>query len=753
MIITKNWINEWIDIEKYPLEEIAKTFNRIGLEVDRAFEFQAPKGVVVGEVKSVEKHPDADKLKICQIDIGENEPVQIVTNDGKIEIGNFVPVATVGTQLPTFKIKKGKLRGVMSFGMLCSTEEFGIPRVGEGVVVLDSSIGELKVGKELSEFPIFNDSLIELELTANRGDCLSIYGVARDLGSALNIEFRKTIPNVIEKESEISDDTNGTAENTNGTADFDYSLEYLKFKAVTDTPLKIRTRLAIVEKLETCNFKNNLKYVTHSTGVIFKKIEDSSGNTIQITDEVLTSGVSQIGIASNIKGKSNLIEVSYIDPEVISRTVYRKKLKTDELYYNSSRGSEPNLDLGISFLKELNLFDGISTKTAFANISEKRSVKTTFSYINNFIGADIEKSRVIDILEKLGFELQISDEDISVKVPKYRHDILNKQDIVEEILRIVGIDNIPSKPLIFSEENRDNEITERIKIKTRIRGKAISLGFFESVLYLFGEEKKFQKYGFETVVEDKKLLNPIVDTMDTLRPTMVIGLLEAVERNLNFGKKRVPLFEIGKVFDKDRGETELITFIFSGNIDRDSIQNSGKPKEIDFVSFSKMVLSSIGGADLEQIETSETLQHPYQTANILKNGEKIGVIYKLRLDIQEDFSLPTTYIAEIEFDKLISKLDTAKPYSKFQTSSRDLSLVIPETMEYQRVENLILSLENELVQEFYSIDTFKLENGEISLTIRFTLQSMEKTLEDSDINIFIDSVLKKLKENLAVEIR
>ena len=348
MIITKNWINEWIDIESYSLEEIAKTFNRIGLEVDRAFEFKAPKGVVVGEVKTVDKHPDADKLKVCQIDIGETEPVQIVTNDRKIEAGDFVPVATVGTQLPTFKIKKGKLRGVMSFGMLCSTEEFGILRVGEGVVVLDDSIGELKVGKELSEFPIFNDSLIELELTANRGDCLSIYGIARDLGSALNIEFRKAIPKIEEKECEIND--------------FDYSLEYLTFGEITKTPLTIKTRLAIIEKLETCNLQNSIKYATHSTGVIFKLVNNDSGDNISLTDEVLISGSSQIGISANLEDRSDIIEVSYIDPEIISKTVYKNKLKTDELYFNSSRGSEPNLELGINFLKELNHLLQISQK-------------------------------------------------------------------------------------------------------------------------------------------------------------------------------------------------------------------------------------------------------------------------------------------------------------------------------------------------------------------------------------------------------
>jgi len=736
MIITRNWLNEWLDIENYSLDELSKTFNRIGLEVDRAFEFQAPKGVVVGNVKSVENHPDADKLQICQIDIGESEPVQIVTNDKKVGVDDFVPVATVGTKLPTFKIKKGKLRGIESFGMLCSTEEFGIPRVGEGVVILDNSIGELKVGKELSEFPIFNDSIIELELTANRGDCLSIYGIARDISSALNIKLRNKVSNIDEVQGEF--------------LDFEYSLKYLHFNKVENANLKIKTRLAIIEKLKKDNLENILKYASHSTGTIFKAVKNA-GEDLKLVDNILVSGNSKIGIFA--ENGSEIIEISYINPDVISKNVYTNKLKTDELYYNSSRGSEPNLNLAFDFLSNLNLIKGISEKSSFQNIQPKRTVEISFSEINNFIGAEIEQEKVLDILGKLGFELNLSSANIKILIPKYRHDIINKQDIIEEILRMVGIDNIPSKPLIFSEKRKDNKTAENIQLKINLRNRAISQGFFETLLYLFGEEKKFQEFGFETSSGDKKLLNPIIDTMDSLRPTMVIGLLEAVEKNLNFGKKRVPLFEIGKVFDKNLDETEFLTILFSGEIESDSIQNSGKPKDIDFLEFSNKVLSIIGGGTLKQIETNSVLMHPYQTAKIVKDDVEIGIIYKLRIDIQAQFNLPTTFIAEIELDKLENRLDTANSYSKFQTSSRDLSLVIPAKFEYQKIEALINSIENSFVQRFYPVDIFQLENGNQSLTIRFSLQSMEKTLEDSDIEVYINSVLEKLSSELNINLR
>jgi len=736
MIVTKNWLNEWIDIENIPLDEVEKSLNRIGLEVDRSLKFSAPDGVVVGKIETIEQHPNADRLRVCQIDIGENAPLQIVTNDQNVKVGDFVPVATVGTHLPEFKIKKGKLRGVESFGMLCSTEEFGIPRVDEGVVILDDSIGELKVGKPLSQFPIFNDELIEIELTANRGDCLSIYGVARDLASALNLPYKREAPDIEEIEGCIKD--------------FDYSVDYLKFSDIKRLPLKIRTRLAIVEKLKRDDFKDALQYVTHSTGVILKGVEEGE-KKLSYDDGVLKIGDSQIGIYSN--SSNSCIEVSYINPEVISKVVHSKKLKTDELYYNSSRGSEPSIELSISLLKELAVFENLERDNSFKNIKPKREIKISLNEINNFIGAEIEKSRVSNTLLRLGFEVFEDGKDLKLKVPKFRHDIVNTQDVIEEILRMVGIDNIPAKRLAILEKNRENTSSKRFKLKSEIRTKAVANGFYEVMTYLFGKDEIFKRYGFETLEGEKSLINPIVDTMDTLRPTVTIGLLEAVQRNINFGKKRVPLFEIGKVFSKDRDEKEVITFIFSGEIEEPSIKNSGKPDKIDFESFAHMVLSSIGGGELEEGDIVSQLQHPYQNAKVIQDGDEVGYIYKLRLDIEEEFDIPTTYIAEIELDRLSQKVREAQEYSKYQASVRDLSLVISSAMEYKEVRDSIKSLNNPLLKDFYPVDIFQLDDEKVSLTLRFYLQSMEKTLEEDDITEFVNSVLEKLGSDLGITLR
>jgi phenylalanyl-tRNA synthetase beta chain len=731
MIITKSWLNEWIELDNISSDELAKTLNRIGLEVDRVLEFSAPEGVVVGKILETEQHPDADRLQVCRVDIG-SETVQIVTNDKKVGEGDFVPVATVGTQLPKVKIKKGKLRGIESLGMFCSTEEFGIPRVGEGVVILDDSIGELEEGKALSEFPIFNDTLIEIELTANRGDCLSLYGVGRDVASALDLNFQKEFSPLREEKGDF---------------EIDYNLESYKISLESELPLYIRTRLAIAEKLSEKREENLTSYITHSTGVVANFVESSE--KLEVRDEVLHFGDSKVGIANE---KGDVLQFSYIDPEKISRDVYEKKLKTDSFYYNSSRGSEPNISIGVDFLKSLEVSE-IYQVSRFSNISPKREVSITFHQISTLIGYPVEAKRVENILEKLGFDFEKRAESLLISVPKFRTDINNRADVVEEILRMVGIDEIPVEGMAFSELRRDNETSNKIEIRNRIRKSAVANGFYETLLYLFGEEKIFQKYGFETISEDRKLLNPIVDFMDTMRPTLTVGLLQALQRNISFGKRRVPLFEIGRVVEPDREEREMLAFAFAGEVKSDSIANGGKPKEIDFQTFTEKVLLSIGGGEVVQSEAESPLEHPYQVASILQNGEKIGKIYKLHLKVQNDFDLPVTYLAEIEFEKLTYPLQLANPISKFQGSSRDLSVVIDSDQEFAPIKKAITDLENPLLVEFYPIDIFQLEDGKSSLTIRFQLQSSEKTLEESEITSFTDGVLETLQREFGVTLR
>ncbi|MEJ2500069.1 MAG: phenylalanine--tRNA ligase subunit beta, partial [Campylobacterales bacterium] len=267
MIVTRHWLNEWIDLTDVSTETLAKTFNAIGLEVDRVESFRIPENIVVGKVTACEKHPDADKLNVCQVDLG-SETRQIVCGAANVAAGQYVPVAVVGAVMPGgLEIKPVKLRGVDSAGMICSSTELGLPKMNDGILVLDESIGKLEPGRALDEYPLMNDDLIEIELTANRGDCLSIRGVARDLCAALDKSLK---PRSSKREDEkrigigrlLKLDVEGDVAGS------------VRYHAVSveffDDSLLMTLRLAMIDESRANAVEACLEYAMHSTGVILR---------------------------------------------------------------------------------------------------------------------------------------------------------------------------------------------------------------------------------------------------------------------------------------------------------------------------------------------------------------------------------------------------------------------------------------------------------------------------------------------------
>ena len=775
MIITRNWLNEWIDISDKTSEEICDTLNSIGLEVDSLKKVRIPKKVVVGFVKECVKHPDADKLSVCQVDIGE-ETVQIVCGAKNVKAGQFVPVATIGAVLgKDFKIKKAKLRGVESKGMICSSSEIGLPELNDGILELDDSIGELHIGKELCEYELLNDDIIEIELTANRGDCLSIYGVARDLSAAYE-KVLYCLEDISNKDGNL-----GIGRVLSiGSKDANYSsLLYRVFeKDDIKEILLLKLRVAFVDKKNDNIFETYKNYITHSTGVIVKfypfdicekdgkcKLElkkDENGiEYVQIGSKKSYVGFDEEDELKPSDEKTRIIfEASYAHPETLSKVGKFFNTKGDMIFYHSSRGSEPNLEFGNKFFKivldkylDVKWYSGTE---AIDNRNEPKIINIYISKINALVGQKIEKSKIVSILKNLGFEVQMKDEFdlMSVKIPLFRHDISNEEDIVEEIVRIVGIDNIVSTPLEFIESNNQNKALENYKKRVYFRKKASSSGFFEIINYIFTDSKKLEKLGFEHTVNTKKLINPVTKELNTLRSTLTVGLLETSQRNYKQGKKSIRLFEVGTVFDAQRSESRKISFIFSGEVERAAIRNHGKPKIIDFFTFAQKISSIVGDFEIEKNEELHTLFSPYESGKIIKNSKIIGFIGRVHLDIENEYDLPKSYICEIDFDKLELEAHSVKPYSKFPSLERDFSFLIPKDMSYAKVKSTILSVLPKEVVEFYPIDIYESDElkGNISLTIRFIIQSFEKTLNDDDINAIVSPILEKLNEN-KIELR
>ncbi|WP_457748659.1 phenylalanine--tRNA ligase subunit beta [Sulfurimonas sp.] len=778
MIVTKSWLQEWIDLEGISTQELAKTFNSIGLEVDRVHEYRVPAKIVFGKVLECEKHPDADKLNICKVDIGSCTR-QIVCGASNVKEGLYVVVATVGAVMPSgLTIKPVKLRGVDSEGMICSAAEIVLPDLGKGIMELDESIGKFTLGQEVNENPLFNDDLIEIELTANRGDCLSIRGVARDLSAAFDRPIK-------EYEKTDNDEKRGIGRilSLSHEKDLDVNLRYkaIDLKELT-LPFIVKLRLGQIEDTRKCDVEAITLYVTHATGVILRaykhefftkndepmaKIilgEDKNGYACIKTQEGEVASI--VGIIQKDESKVTknegivLLEASYIPPDIISKKMAQKKIESGPMFYKTSRGSEPELTGGLSYC--IDLIEANSVSSTFSgNIELSNSFKEKIvivakEEIDAIIGANIDKIVITKILKNLGFDVSKSSTDkFVVSVPQFRHDIANKQDIIEEIVRMVGIDNIPAKPFVLEEDNRLEDNYFEYKKRSIFRHRCAQSGFFESVHFVFDEKKVLHSYGFETTKTELELLNPIVQTLDTLRPTLLTGLLKAASVNVKNGYASVKLFEIGSVFTPLREESYKMSFIFSGDKENESLANGGKPQKVDFAFFVQKIADIVGDIELREYQTKHTLSHNYQSAEVFLNGESVGELFRVHPEVEKAYDLQTTFMCELDFAKIPYGLKIAKKSSKYQASFRDLSVIMPKEMSYEKIKDVIAKHAHKEVIRFYPVDKYSDDSlGEnMSLSLRFVLQSNEKTLEEEDITAAMDSILNALNSELGIGLR
>lgn len=777
MIISKHWLNEWVDLSGVSGETLLKTLNSIGLEVDSYKEIRVPKNIVVGYVKSRDKHPDADKLSVCQVDVG-SETLQIVCGAKNVEAGQFVPVALVGAVMPNgLEIKKAKLRGVESCGMICSSSELGMVKVNDGIMPLDESIGELKLGREICEYPLLNDDILEIELTPNRGDCLSVYGVARDLSVALDTPLKDAAK--YDEAENLLGIGRVLAIRAEENLQSGFQYRFFEIKDKFSEKLLVKIRLALIEcAKETC-VERLLEYVTHSTGVLLnaydydklkkdgeRVIFDLSKNKNLATQ--IAVGGENLGIAGvyqndtakvDENSKMIIIEASYTNPEIIATCIYEnKQMPRSPQVYRSTRGSEPNIGFGADYLfRLLSEFKGAvlyagSQQSVMSR--EPKVVSFTIGEMSQMIGQEVLRNDVVKILKKLGFDVNLSaeKESANVKVPPFRHDILNSQDVCEEIVRIIGIDNIASQPLKFSEQSRINATYTDYKNALNLRRRAADCGFFESVHYVFDDLNELGELGFAPC--KAQIANPINNELNTLRPTLINHLLKSAERNIKNYKKSVKIFEFGSVFDENGEQSERFGFIASGLAKEPSLLNSAKPADIDFLGFMWLIKNVIGEFSLKPSSNLGYLSK-FEQAEIYKNGVKIGYAGRAHINVENSRDLPKTYLCEIEFGKLEFKKATAKIYSKFPSISRDLSLLVPEGMKFERIKECINALNIECLKDFTPVDIYRDKSlgDSASLTIKFSFQDMQKTLEDDEVAALMDKILDALKLNLSIGVR
>ena len=794
MIFTRTWLSEFIDLKDISLQQLSKKLNEIGIEVDNAYALKAPDKVVVGFVKEKSKVENSDKLSLCKVDIGEKDLLQIVCGAKNVDEGQFVAVALVGAVLPNgTKIAKTKLRGVESEGMICSSTELGFAKLNDGIMVLDESIGELKLGQNLNEYPIFNDDCIEVELTPNRGDCLSVYGIARELSAGFDKDLKKLIP-FEEQENNLAI---GRAFRLFPDKDLKSSYEYrvIEFGDEISLNLTMSLKLATVGKLQANNIQNLLDCATHSMGVIFnaydlqalideyeeitikdkkdkkdKKLVPLEEISFKIhkgkNEESLIYHNEQLVSVSGIyqekftkitnESKFVLIEAHWTEPSVIAEAKNSYKKHDDEILYRSFRGSESQLRIGVEYLlnkvsKYPNTNIWISSQKSIYT-PQKSDINFDLSKLLDYIGIEIEINKATNILKRLGFSVNVIDRHLfNVKAPIYRSDISNFADLSEEIMRIIGIDNIPAKPLQLTEQTRLNEYYYEYKDLSALRHKAVANGYFESVHYVLDSEEELSALGFKA--SKTKLINPISTELNALRPTLINHLLNAVSFNTKNSKKIIKLFTSGAVFDENLNEKSKIAFVFSGFKDEPKIANKAKPEFIDFYSFLLEMKTIIGDFTLNRAHYG--FLNPYEQASVHKNGLCIGFVGRVHLGIERDKDLQKTYLCELDLSALRNEPKKAKPYSKFPQMSRDLSVIIPKDYEYEKIKDCIKALKIGILKSFRVVDLYEDASlqGKYSLTIAFVFQNDEKTLADNEVSEQMELIVRSLDENLGLKLR
>ncbi|MFP6293969.1 phenylalanine--tRNA ligase subunit beta [Helicobacter pylori] len=763
MKLSVNDLNVFVNTPK-DIVKLCEDLSRLGLEVESCIPCVAPKNVVVGKVLEKAPHKNAEKLSVCQVDVGK-EVLPIVCGDKNVAPNQFVPVALNGVLIGSTTIAKTELRGVESHGMICSSIELGFPKINDGILELDESVGELVLGKELNEYAPFNTHVLEISLTPNRGDCLSVLGIAREISAFYHTPLKPIKALNFTPKSDLI--TLSAGENIES-----HLAYYLICNHSLKTPLKVKLSLAHNNALSENDLNNFIEFSVHFSGVIMNayslnktpmdlsvKNDENNLESVYINHQKRSTIAIKHQVQKDLS-ECLLLEASYIDPISLSLKLHALKDKTlqkdNALIYRSARGSNPNLSDGLNFLSahlKATILESKQTQHSLKDYAFKFQLED----ITEILGLAVEKEKIQGILKNLGFKVSAKEPNskpqiLEVIAPNFRHDIKTIQDIAEEILRFVGIDNLISKPLHCVSSKNSNPHYDTHRFFENLKHKALACGFKEVIHYVFYSKEKQQKLGFEVLEDPLELQNPITTDLNTLRTSLVCGLLDASLRNKNLGFKSIALYEKGSVYNSKREEIQKLGFLASGLQKKESYPDA-KGKAWDFYSFAECVSKVIGDFSLEKLTTQNPINHPYQSAKIIQNHEIIGVIAKIHPKVIQELDLFESYYAEIDASKLKRHAMLLKPFSIYPSSVRDLTLIIDENTAFSKIEKALKDAQIPNLSEILPLDIFKESDNTIALSVRCVIHSLEKTLNDEEVNSAVQKALEILEKEFNARLK
>lgn len=782
MLISNEWLKEYVTIDD-SVSNLAERITRTGIEVDDLIDYTKDiKNLVVGFVKSKEKHPDADKLNVCQVDIGEDEPVQIVCGAPNVDAGQYVIVAKVGGRLPGgIKIKRAKLRGERSEGMICSLQEIGIssnyiPKSFEsGIFVFSES---QVPGTDALQALYLDDQVMEFDLTPNRADALSMIGTAYEVAALYNTKMTKPETTSNELELSANDELTVTIENEDKVPY--YSARVVHDVTIEPSPIWMQVRLIKAGIRPINNVVDISNYVLLEYGqplhmfdqdaigsqqiVVRQANEGEKMTTLDDTerelltsDIVITNGQTPIALAGVMGGDfsevkehtSNIvIEGAIFDPVSIRHTSRRLNLRSESSSRFEKGIATEFVDEAVdracyllqTYANGKVLKDRVSSGELGAFIT---SIDITADKINRTIGFDLSQNDIVTIFNQLGFDTEINDDVITVQVPSRRKDITIKEDLIEEVARIYGYDDIPSTLPVF-EKVTSGQLTDR-QYKTRMVKEVLEgAGLDQAITYSLVSKEDATAFAMQQR-QTIDLLMPMSEAHASLRQSLLPHLIEAASYNVARKNKDVKLFEIGNVFFAN-GEGELPDQVeyLSGILTGDYVVNQwqGKKETVDFylakgvvdrVSEKLNLEFSYRRADIDGL-------HPGRTAEILLENKVIGFIGELHPTLAADNDLKRTYVFELNFDALMAVsvgYINYQPIPRFPGMSRDIALEVDQNIPAADLLSTIHAHGGNILKDTLVFDVYQgehLEKGKKSIAIRLNYLDTEETLTDERVS-------------------
>ena len=800
MKISINWLKEYLETKSNP-EEISDILTNLGLEVEKILPFESVKGgltgVVAGKVLKCEKHPNADRLKVTSIDLGNNETSEIVCGAPNIMEGQIVPIAKVGSKIYTnggdeIKIKKSKIRGVVSNGMVCAEDEIGLGESHDGIMVLDSKI---KPGTPISEvFNVENDNILEIGLTPNRSDAMSHYGVARDLKAYydLNSQTSKiTLPSINDFESVKIDEDFEVSVKDIDKCPF-YSGLIIKNIKVGPSSKELQNKLKSIGLKPINNIVDITNFVMHEIGqplhafdldkiknitvksvksnTKFKTLDDNIIN-LDSDDLIICSDNNPLCLAGIYggydSGVSNSTTNLFLESAIFDSVTIRKSSKRHQLFtdasYRYERGVDPEkvlyaLKRASILIKEANQEANISEILIEDNLKvDIKDIYLRYDRIASITGQKIDKETITQILSSLDFEIKGHSEDgLNIIAPNYRHDVYREIDVIEEILRVYGFNNInvESKISMSIPEIGKNNIN---KTESLISNNLVGIGFNEIINNSICSPSVNEKFSSQAV----SLLNPQGTELSNLRSSLIPNALETVKHNINRQNRNLKIFEIGNTYsinDNNYIENKRLNVTVTGKIfDENWISEFSKSNFYYLKGVAENLLNNLNVSNIKyEVNNDELFEYKLCIHNNKKN---IGFIGELNSTYTKEFSIDDKiHLLNLDLDNIKLKSANVKyqELSRFPSSRRDISMILDDNINFEAIKNLAFNVENKILKDVNLFDEYKgknIEDNKKSLAVSFTFNDSKKTLTDKLIDKIMLKLSDKYKTDLGAVIR